>query len=98
MENKLLVTPAPHTARTYTTSIMMFAMLLALLPTAISGIINFGIRALYIILISMVSSYLFELAFKVTKGEKINWLDISSLVTGLIIALILPVTVPLYYI
>ena len=60
MNNKLLVTPVPHITKAYSTNMLMFAMLIALVPTAISGVVTFGVRALYIILISMASSYIFE--------------------------------------
>lgn len=96
MANKLLVRPAPHLTKHFSTQMLMFAMLFALMPTAISGIVNFGIRALYVILISMGSSYVFEICFNYIRKGKFNFVDISSLVTGLVTALILPVSVPLY--
>ena len=96
MNKKLLVGPAPHRTSSYTTNSMMYAMLIALIPTAISGVINFGVKALILILISVGSAYLFEIIFKVFNKNKINWVDLSSVVTGLMTALILPVNIPVY--
>lgn len=97
MNDRLVVAPAPHITKYHTTNILMFAMLVALLPTAISGVINFGFKALFIILISMASCYVFDVLFKYLKNRKLDWLDFSPLVTGFITALILPVNVPYYY-
>lgn len=97
MKNKLTVAPSPHINNYLSTSIMMFAVLVALVPAATSGVINFGIRALYIILIAMGSAYVFDIAFNYLMNRRVVWTDFSSLVTGLITALILPVKAPLYF-
>ncbi len=97
MKNKLTVSPSPHIVGNLSSNMMMYVMLVALVPTAISGVVNFGVRALYMMLISVASAYVFELAFCYLKDRKINWFDFSSLVTGFIIALILPVNAPLYF-
>jgi len=68
----------------------------ALLPCAIFGVINFGVQALFVILISVGSCYIFEICFNYIRRGVGNYLDFSSVVTGLIIAMILPVSVPLY--
>lgn len=96
MENKLIVIPAPHITKPKSTNFLMFAMMVALVPTAISGIINSGIRSLFIILISVGCCYLFEALLRFSKEGKFVWNDFSSIVTGLVLALILPVNVSLY--
>ena len=97
MNNKLLVTPAPHITKHFTTNALMFAMIMALLPTAISGVMTFGLNALWHILISVGCGYLFDLAFRYFKSKKASLLDFSGVVTGFVIALILPVSAPLYF-
>lgn len=97
MQNNLIVAPAPHITKQHSTNILMFAMIVALLPTAISGVINFGYRAIYLMLLSVVSAYGFDMLFQYLKERKVRWLDLSSVVTGLITALILPVNAPLYF-
>lgn len=94
MNRKLYVSPAPHVTRGYSTTMLMFAMIIALTPTAVLGVINFGMKALWIILISVGSSYVFELLFKLMSGRRFYIDDISSIVTGYMTALVLPVSVP----
>lgn len=97
MGNKLLVDPSPHITKWHSTLYIMIATAMALLPTAISGVINFGMRALYIILISVGCSYVFDILMTYIRNKKIYWYDISGLVSGLMLALILPVNAPLYF-
>jgi electron transport complex protein RnfD len=64
------------------------------------GVVYFGLQALAVIAVSIFCSIAFELLYEVIMGKKlldaINALDYSSLVTGIIIALILPATWHLY--
>ena len=96
MTKKLLVTPAPHITKPTSANIMMWAMIVALLPTAISGVMMFGFNALYIMLVSVGCSYVFDVLIMYSREKKFIWNDFSSIVTGLMVALVLPVTVPLY--
>jgi len=63
MGNKLLVTPAPFQAKAFSTNAIMYAIMVALLPSAISGVVVFGIKALYLILISVATGYVFDLIY-----------------------------------
>lgn len=93
-KEKLYVSPAPHFTNKINTVMMMLAMLIALVPSAVMGVINFGTKALWLILISVASSYVFDVLFRLLTKKKIFWYDFSSLVTGFMTALVLPVTVP----
>jgi len=97
MKNKLLVLSSPFITKSLSVNAIMYCLMLALLPTAISGVVVFGIKALYIMLISVASGYIFDLLFGYIKERKFNYFDFSGVVSGLIMALILPVSVPLYY-
>lgn len=94
--SKFLVGPAPHRTSSFTSNSLMYVMLIALFPTAVSGVIHFGMKALFLMLISVGSSYVFEILFKLANRDKIYWFDFSSMVSGFITALILPVSVPYY--
>lgn len=96
MNKKLYVSPAPHVTSSISSVTMMIAMIIALTPTAVMGCINFGIKALYIIIISIASSFVFEILFRLATKKKIFWYDYSCLITGYMTALVLPVTVPLW--
>ena len=97
MKNKLLVMPAPFKTKTFSTNAIMYCMLIALLPTAISGVVVFGLNALYIMLISVASAYLFDLLFGFLKDGKWKVINVQPVVTGFVTALILPASVPLYF-
>lgn len=92
----LTVSPSPHERRHITTASMMKDVLIALLPTTIWGIYIFGIRAALIVLISVVSSVLFELLTQLVLRRTVTIADCSAAVTGLLLALNLPSSVPLY--
>ncbi|MEG1568559.1 MAG: RnfABCDGE type electron transport complex subunit D [Oscillospiraceae bacterium] len=96
MENKLLVTASPHICDNSSTRKLMRHVSLALLPLVIASAIIFGPRALLIVLVSVVSSVGFEwlYCYLMKKPNPIS--DGSAIVTGLILALNLPSTIPLW--
>ncbi|MCD7776025.1 MAG: RnfABCDGE type electron transport complex subunit D, partial [Firmicutes bacterium] len=75
---------------------MMFDVILAVMPSLLWGIYAFGIRVLSIVIVSVITAILTEAVFSFAVNKKIVMNDISSVVTGLLLALILPVSVPLY--
>ncbi|MDF2820070.1 MAG: Na+-transporting NADH:ubiquinone oxidoreductase subunit [Clostridiales bacterium] len=95
MENKLYkVSSSPHIRANRDTETIMQDVALALLPAALFGIYNFGYRAALIIIISVLTCVLSEYIFQLAMKKPITISDGSALVTGLLIALILPHTVP----
>ncbi|EEV00142.1 electron transport complex, RnfABCDGE type, D subunit [Roseburia intestinalis L1-82] len=72
----------------------MLYVIIALLPTTLFGIYNFGYRALILILVTIASCVASEWIFNkiVHKKQTIN--DLSAVVTGLLLALNLPATLP----
>lgn len=95
MERKLRVSSNPHIRSKVTTNGIMMAVVLALLPAAGFGIYNFGIRALLHILITVAATVLTEFLFGLYK-KKLTISDLSAVVTGLLLALNLPVNAPLW--
>lgn len=74
----------------------MYDVVLALLPATFFGVWHFGLHALLVILMSVVSAVTAEWVFDYL-SEKPNTLrDGSAIVTGLLLALCLPPSVPLY--
>lgn len=93
-EEKLLkVSSNPHIRSKVSTSGIMLAVIAALMPAAGFGIYHFGIRALAVILITIASTVLTEYLFGIYKKKQTIW-DLSAVVTGLLLALNLPVTIP----
>ncbi len=95
MKNLYKVSSNPHIRSKVTTSGIMMAVVVALLPTAGFGICNFGIQALWMILVCIASTVLTEFLFGLYK-KKLTVTDLSAVVTGLLLALNLPVGLPLW--
>lgn len=87
------VSSNPHVRSRLNTGAIMFAVVLALLPAAGFGIYNFGLRALLIILITVASTVVTEFLFGLYKKQQTIG-DLSAVVTGLLLAMNLPVTIP----
>ncbi len=96
MNNKLFVSSTPHITSTVSTMYMMIVMALALVPTSVFAVVNFGIRVVYLILIGVGTSYALEKVLNLLKDKNGQWLDFSSVVTGLMVTLVMPVSVPLW--
>lgn len=94
MNEKLKVSSNPHVRSRVSTSQIMLAVILALLPAAGFGIYNFGIKALILIVVTIASCVLTELLFEVIMKKPITIKDFSAVVTGLLLALNLPSTAP----
>ena len=88
------VSSSPHVRSKDTTERIMLYVIIALLPTTLFGIYNFGYRALILILVTIASCVASEWIFNniVHKKQTIN--DLSAAVTGLLLALNLPATLP----
>ena len=88
------VSSSPHVRSKDTTERIMLYVIIALLPTTLFGIYNFGYRALILILVTIASCVASEWIFNkiVHKKQTIN--DLSAVVTGLLLALNLPAALP----
>lgn len=88
------VSSNPHVRAKITTSHIMLAVVIALLPTSIYGIYNFGTKAAILILVTVASTVLTELIYEIAMKKKVTIGDFSAVVTGLLLALNLPVSAP----
>ena len=111
MDNSIVISTPPHVKSRRTTRGIMLDVCIALLPSAIAGIVFFGWLALMIELVAVVSCVATEFVyyFIANKGFSnkckdagkvcVRWwkqFDFTSVVTGLILALIVPATTPWY--
>lgn len=94
MSDLMKVSSNPHIRSKTTTSNIMLAVLIALLPAAGFGIYNFGLDALILILVTVATTVLTEFLFEKICKKKITIGDYSAAVTGLLLALNLPSTAP----
>ena len=96
MEQMLNVSSNPHVRDKMTTSRIMQLVALALLPTTLFGIWNFGFRALLVVLMTVASSVFFEWLYDRLMHKKNTINDFSAVVTGLLLALNMPQQIPLW--
>ena len=96
MEQTMKISSSPHIRDKETTTNIMGKVLVALMPATIFGVYNFGIKALAIIIITIVSCVIFEAAFQKMTNRKVTIGDLSAVLTGLLLALNLPSSVPLW--
>lgn len=94
MENMLHVSSSPHVRAKDSTNRIMLYVILALLPTTLFGILNFGPKALLLIVLTIASCVATEWVFEKIIHKKSTIGDLSAVVTGLLLALNLPVTLP----
>ncbi len=91
---KLTVASSPHIRGNFRTNRIMLDVVLALLPALAVGIWMFGIRALLVTLVSIAAAVITEYAFSRITKTRNTAADLSCVVTGLLLAMTLPHTVP----
>ena len=94
MSDLMKVSSNPHIRSKVTTSNMMLAVVIALLPATGFGIYNFGLDALILILVTVATTVLTEFLFEIIMKKKVTIGDYSAVVTGLLLALNLPPKAP----
>lgn len=94
--NKLLVSPSPHVHSGDSVEKNMYSVIIALVPAFVVSIFFFGVGALLVTLISILSCMLFEYAISrfLMKKEEVTILDGSAILTGFLLALNLPSNLP----
>ncbi len=90
------VTSSPHLRTKRTTQRIMLHVIIALAPAGIAGIIFFGWRAAAIIALSVFSAVMWEAIAQKAMKRPVTVNDCSAIVTGLLLAYNLPVTVPFW--
>ena len=84
---KLIVSTSPHIHTKNTTQVIMRDVLIALSPAAVAAVVLFGLRALLNIALCVGVCMLSEFLFNLITRKKQTVLDLSSAVTGLLLAL-----------
>lgn len=93
---KLTVASSPHIRGDFRTSRLMLDVVLALLPALVIGTIVLGLRALLVTAVSMVTAVAAEWLYALILKKRNTLPDCSALVTGLLLALTLPASTPLW--
>lgn len=92
----LKVSPSPHIKSGDSSAAVMRDVLIALLPALVWACWHFGLRALSITLVAVTSAVLSEFLFCLATKKQQSIGDLSAVVTGVLLAFSLPVTVPLW--
>lgn len=90
------VSSSSHIRAKDTSSRIMLYVVIALLPASIFGVWNFGLRALLLILVCIATCVASEWIFEKLIHKKSTINDFSAVVTGLLLALNLPHTLPIW--
>lgn len=90
LNSKLQIARSPHIHSNWSTKQVMWIVVLALIPSAISAVVFFGLSQLLIITVSIGFCVATEAAIKKIRAQKITVDDGSAVITGLLLALILP--------
>lgn len=93
---KMILSSSPHISSGRKTQALMFTVVASLIPECVYGVVIFGIPALITILASVASSVLFEFLFNLLAKKKQTVSDGSAIITGILLALVLPPTIPVW--
>ena len=93
---KMNITSSPHITNADNTSGIMLDVIFALLPATICGIFFFGFHALLIVAVTVASAVASEYIWCRAIKKETSIRDLSAIVTGLILGLNLPPTLPLW--
>ncbi|HOJ63375.1 MAG TPA: RnfABCDGE type electron transport complex subunit D [Spirochaetota bacterium] len=93
---KLIISSSPHLLNTDSTKSIMWTVSIFLMPACIFGIYVFGLYAGLVVLVSIISSILAEIISQLARKKKITIDDGSAFLTGLLLGMNMPPSVPLY--
>ena len=96
MSNLLNISSSPHVRSKTSTRSIMYDVIIALLPATIFGIYNFGMKAAVLIAVCVASCVLTEYIWQKAMKLPLTVSDGSAAVTGLLLALNLSSTFPVW--
>ena len=95
---KLIATSNPHIRGSETTRSIMLDVIIAMLPALAFAIFNFGLRALTLTAVSVVGCVFWEWLYRKLMKKPQSIGDLSSVVTGMLLAFVCPVQMPYWMI
>ena len=93
---KLTVASSPHIRGNFRTNRIMADVMLALTPALAVGVVRFGLDALILTLVCMASAVAAEWLYGALTRTRNTTVDGSALVTGMLLAMTLPHTCPIW--
>ena len=90
---ELTISSSPHAHTNHITQNIMRDVLIALAPALLGSVYFFGLRALALVIASVVSCYLFEKLWCLLRKQNDKTYDLSACVTGVLLAFVCPPTI-----
>ena len=94
--SKMNLSVSPHIRSSRTTQNIMLDVIIALVPALIASVVLYGFRALLLTVISSGACVFFEYAYEKLLKRDITVSDLSAVVTGMLVAFNVPVSMPLW--
>ena len=94
MENKLILSSSPHVHCGESIAATMHTVILTLLPASLVGVYYFGLPALGVLVLAIVSCMAVEAAAQKALNKKVTIYDGSAALTGILLAMNLPPSAP----
>lgn len=95
---KLIATSNPHIRNNETTRSIMLDVIIALMPALVWSVLCFGIKALCLTAVSVVGCVFWEWLYRKALNRSQSVMDLSAVVTGILLAFVSPVTTPYWMI
>lgn len=96
LSGDIYISPGPHIFTKQSTPVLMKEVIIALIPAIFVSVYFFRMKALALIAVSVVSCVIFEAVIQLLTGRKITILNCSAIVTGILFAMNMPPSLPLW--
>lgn len=96
MSKLLNVSSSPHVRSDVITSNLMGDVIIAMIPTAVYGVWQFGVHAALVLIMTVLSCVISEYLFERLLNKSVTVGDLSAVVTGLILGLNMPPEIPVW--
>ena len=96
MSNLLHVSSSPHVRSQSSTTTLMADVVIALIPASAWGVYKFGWHAFWLVMACVLTSVATEYAYQKLMKKPVTVHDLSAMVTGILLALNLPHTFPIW--
>ena len=94
--NGLTVSVSPHVRSGNSTTKVMGDVIIAMIPVLLMSVYHFGLRSLLLVLISAATCVVCEFLWEKLRHEEITVMDLSAVVTGMMLAFNVPASMPIW--
>ncbi len=95
---RFLVSGTPHIRRHTSTEFQYLMIILALIPCVVASIVIHTFSALLILSVAVLACYVFDIVFSHIFLGHFSFRDFSSVITGMILGLVMPAKVPVFFV